>query len=202
MVVSVVVLLAAGTALADDPQVVFDPTQTTNILGFNLVFQTGTTYDVSWTGCGIAQLINYSAFKNSTACLYFVNLTGAPITDLSFAFNDTGFTGSFGCTSADGLLTSNNCPETITAGNEITVDFFGGSPVPYTFPIPTVFIVGLAGDATGPPITPDVANQSFAAATTANVPTYDPGTLILLLGGVAMLALAGARRLALPAPAR
>jgi len=175
-----------------DPQGVLDPMQATDILGFNLLQQPGVAYDVTWTGCGLAQLINYSAFQNSTACIYFVNLTGAPITTLDFSFNDTGIPGPFSCISADSYLT--NCSES-QSGSEVTMDYSGGTSIPFTSPIPTIFIFGLGnlpsdcGASCPPPITPGLANQDFSAVTGANVPTYDPSTLVLLASGIGLLGL-------------
>jgi hypothetical protein len=192
IVVSLVVLFAASSARADDPQGVFDPTQTTSILGFNLIFQQGVDYDVSWTSCGIAKLINYNAFHDTTACLYFVNLTGAPIATFDFSFTDPGMAipGPFSCRSADGELS--NCT-TSESGDVVTMDFSGGNPIPYTCPIPTVFILGL-DPMGGNPITPQEANMDFGAV--AGTPTYDPSTLILLASGFGLLGLCGRRRLA------
>jgi len=192
--VCAVVLLSASVALADDPQGVLDPLQATDILGFNLIEQSGVDYNVAWTGCGLAQLINYNAFKNSTACIYFVNLTGAPIYTLDFSFNDTGISGPFSCISADSYLSA-PCTAAQT-GNVVTMDYSGGTPIPYTAPIPTVFIFGLAGatDSSGAPLSPQEANMDFSAGTGANVPTYDPGTLMLLASGIGLLGVCGLRR--------
>jgi len=193
MALCVAVLLSAGVARADDPSGTLDPVQATDILGFNLIEKSGVNYDVTWTGCGLAQVINYSAFQSSSACIYFVNLTGAPIHTLDFSFNDSGIPGPFTCLSADSYLSAPCIADQM--GNVVTMDYSGGTPIPYTAPIPTIFIFGLSGDdASGSPISPQEANMDFSAGTGANVPTYDPGTLMLLATGIGLLGMCGLRR--------
>ena len=180
-------LLVAGSALADDPQIVFDPVQATQFNGAYLIQQLGVQYSVSWSSCAAAQVFDPGAFANSTSCVYFINETGVSIPELIFTFGvDSVSAGVFGCTSADDFLSQNNCP-TMGSPGTVTTEFFGGSPIPFTpFPSPTVFIVGESG----------VADPNTDLPITAQAPTHDPNTLILLASGIGLLGLSALRRTA------
>jgi hypothetical protein len=193
LVIATIVLMAARTARADDPQVVFDPVIVSGFNGYIITpgeigqLLTG----LSWGSCALTQQIGgdtAAAFANSTACMYFANESGAPITSLTFSFAVTSdITGWTGCSSADGILTFNDCPTagTIPGGSTVDATFSGGNPIPYTAGTQvTLFIIGEQGV--------DPANFT----PTLQIPTYDPSTLILLASGIGLLGLCGLRRTA------
>ena len=121
------------------------------------------------------------------ACLLFLNLTNAPITDLNVSFTVNAALGNaeqtLGCTSLDSFLSSNNCssvPETLTQGQLVSFDFFGGTPIPMSVP-PTFSAFYIAE--TGISLT-DVPQF------TVTVPTPEPGTLALMLAGLLAVGMA------------
>jgi PEP-CTERM motif len=169
--------MISGAAFADDIHVVFDPTATPPEIGnFNLIQQTNTPYLVSWVSCGSFGVP--SGLANQSACLLFLNETGGAINDLNFQFTaNTALAGqTVACNSIDEFLTSNTCGSVsgeLQAGEPVSVDFFGGQPIGNFM----AFFFGETGVslADAPPIT-------------LTVPTPEPGTLVLLLAGFAVVA--------------
>jgi hypothetical protein len=111
---------------------------------------------------------------NDTACLLFINQTGASISDLMISFTPTAaFAGqSLTCTSLDVFLSSNNCGQALTVGVPVVFDFFGGSSIPNNM----AFFLAENG-------------VSLSAVNGAGwmVQVPEPGSLLLLVIGLAVL---------------
>lgn len=188
------VLLALATpASAGGLGVVFDPTPPGG--GTNLYYlQTNGLYSVSWQPCAIepsgplpvgSDLLTDGA----VACLGFANDTGAAIASLNLIFTVSSALNGFTltCSTPDPYLSNNNCAaysSGLTTGEVVDLSFTATGPsneVPANYD----FYFGLTGISSS--VVPPVEIQ---------VPTYDPGTLVLLIVGIAMLGMAGIRRVA------
>jgi len=125
-----------------------------------------------------------SEFIGDAACLVITNYTGGSIFDLKLTFMiPTGsplIGDTLTCSNEDSYLTANCGTITIEAGT-MSLTFSGGTPVPA---LDTIVFGETSTDGNLLP------NGSVS------VPTYDPSTLILLLAGMSMLAVAGTRRTA------
>jgi len=193
LVVSTLALLfGAGSALADDPTVIFDPMAvpiTMGTLTYYDITQVGVEYTgLTWldSNCAFATSRGLSQFDGAAGCMYFVNDTGMPVSDLLFTFNvDSAAAGSLNCIYVDNTLDSPNCPSTIPAGM-VTLEFNGGNPIPPSTPTTLeLFIIGFGG-----------VSQSDFSPEGVQVPTHDPSTLILLASGIGLLGLCAVRRCA------
>jgi hypothetical protein len=169
--------MISGAAFADDIHVVFDPSTPIMAGSFGLITQTNTPYLVSWSPCSSPGIDN-QVIAQQQACLLFLNETGAPIKDLQFSFtaNEALAGQTIGCDSVDEFLTANTCGAvqgTLSPGELVTVNFFGGQSIGTNM----AFFFGETGVdlADAPPIT-------------ISVPTPEPGTLVLMLAGFAVVA--------------
>jgi hypothetical protein len=181
LMIALVAFCFSGIAMADDIHVIFDPTTVPAIVaGFNEIQQTNTPYLVSWTSCN--QAVVPTSMQGDNACLLFLNLTGAPITDLNVSFTVNQALASanqtLGCSTLDSFLSSNNCSSvsgTLTLGQVVTFDFFGGTPVPTSNP-PSFSAFYIAENG--------ITNLTDVPQITVTVPTPEPGSLGLMLAGL------------------
>jgi hypothetical protein len=182
LVVPLLMLALAAPAWADDINIIFDPTPAEQGT-FYLIQQPFVTYDVSWGSC--TQNGVPSALQGDAACMLFINQTGAPLGNLNLTFtvNNALAGQTITCTNTDSFLTGNNCTAagTLTLNETVTVNLFGGSAVPDEM----AFFIAENG-----------VTLSNLPPLTFEVPTHDPNTLVLLVAGVAMLAMCGLRRYA------
>jgi hypothetical protein len=123
--------------------------------------------------------------KSETACANFANLTGLPITQLTFTFiADTSIPGAntVSCNSIDANLAQATCPvdQTFGTGDAVATTFFGGTPIPPSGPgnALSVFFLGEDGVALS-----DINNLTW----TVSAP--EPSSLSLLAAGVGLLGL-------------
>jgi len=168
------------SAFADDINVIFDPPATTPpTASLYVISEAGVTYSVSWGSCSQAGVP--VSMSSDEACLLFINETGSPIDDLNITFTagtaDEGY-GTVSCTSLDSTLSSNNCPSgAISSGELVTLSFFGGDAVP---------------DLGGFFIAENGVDPANLGAWDIEVP--EPGTLVLLMFGLAAVFAFGYRR--------
>ena len=193
----------SGVAVADDIHVVFDPVPAPPTIGsFNLIQQTNTPYLVNWVSCSTPG-ISDPTIAAQQACLLFINQTGKAIKDLEISFTvNAAIAGqTIACDSVDSFLTSNSCGSVpgatppinfesssanqlvLALGQVVTVDFFGGDPIGNNM----AFFFGETGSGT---------NLSDAPPVTISVPTPEPGTLVLMLAGFAVVAFSLLRKAA------
>jgi hypothetical protein len=167
-------MVSAGSASASDIRLIFDPVPAQ--LGSLYLIQTpGTDYTVSWMSCN--QLVIPPGLRGDNACLPFLNETGGPISflDVAFTVNSALVGQTISCANTDGDLTTNNCAAytPLTLGENVTVTFSGGTPVPYLM----AFFVAENG-------------VPLASAPTVGVTAVaEPLALPLLLMGLALMGL-------------
>jgi len=192
VILTAVLLTFTSSAWAGGLGVIFDPVLVPDsFTGYYDITQVGVPYTGAvWSSCAFAQSRYVGQptdpFADATGCMYFVNDTGVPITDLNISFDYTGLTTqSFGCTFPDNTLSGNPCPTSISTGT-IPLEFDGGNPIPPSTPLNLeLFIVGLTG-----------ADPSAFVPDSLQVPTHDPSTLLLLASGIGLLGLCSFRRAA------
>jgi len=190
VVPAIILLFGASAAFANDPTVIWDPLAvpvTQGGLTYYDITQAGVEYTgLTWldNNCSFATSRGLTQFDGAAGCMYFVNDTGMPITDLLFTVNvDSAAAGALNCIYVDNTLNNPNCPSTIPAGT-VTLEFNGGNPIPPSTPTSLeLFIIGFSG-----------ASQSDFSPEGVQVPTHDPNTLILLASGIGLLGLCAARR--------
>jgi len=210
LIVPMVVLALASPAWANGLGVVFDPVPQPPGGGTGLydVIPPGGPFSVTWQSCNTVLQSppgvippsgpgsELSSANGYVACLGFANYTGGDISSLTLSFVASGALDglTLSCSNADAYLATNNCSSyssPLTDGETVTLTFTG----PLNIPPVTDFFFGVCGtDSTG-------ACNSDTGVTgmpdsTIWVPTYDPGTLVLLATGMAFLGLGGLRRTA------
>ncbi len=135
----------AASAMATDIRIIFDPSTPATLGNLYEINQPGVQYGVSWVSCS-----DYSSFNPAPSydvCLGFFNNTGQPITalDLSFTVNSylAGLNQTLDCATSGNNLVDNTCSPsgTLTAGESVNVDFFGGAAIPNS----TAFFIGENG---------------------------------------------------------
>lgn len=191
-VVGLVAVLSvlALPASANNLNVIFDPTPTPAGGGTNLYYLTNEgPWSVSWQPCQAVPggpLPPSSPLIGDVACLGFANYTNADINSLNLTFTASGALDGLvlNCSNVDSYLNTNNCAtysSPLTDGEVVNLTFSGPLDVPANFD----FFFGVTSDSSALTGMPD---------STITLPTHDPGTLLLLASGIALLALCGLRR--------
>lgn len=187
VLVALLVLLLGSTVRADDLTVVLDPDPVLTSYVY-----TGSPISVSWQSCGTASGGSTttstgfpSAYSGDDGCFAVTNESGNTLNfvSLTITASSSVMSQSVTCDNLDTFLTEDNCASvTLNPDGTVTLDFEGGSGIPNF----TTFFVGEIG----------VTDPTDNLPTTFSVPTHDPSTLMLLLAGMSMLAVAGIRRTA------
>ncbi len=180
LVLPLLLMAMAAPAWADDISIIFDPSPP--LVGtFYLIQTPGLNYEVSWGSC--TQNGVPAALQGDQGCMLFLNETGAPITELTLTFMVNSFLAgqTIACSSTDGSLTGDTCAAagTLVLNTMATVELYTSVPNYSAFFIAENGVV-----------------SSDLPPLDAQVPTYDPSTLVLLLAGMAMLGVCGVRRYA------
>ena len=184
LILPMLLLAMAAPAWADDINIIFDP-MPAELGTFYLIQSPGTVYDVSWGSC--TQSGVPSALQGDQGCMLFINQLpdNATITQLNLTFTpNAALAGqTIMCTNLDAYLNGNDCAdagELMNNGIPVTVSFYG-----LGVPNEMAFFIAENG----------VAYQNLPPVE-IEVPTHDPGTLVLLLAGIALLGMCGVRRYA------
>ena len=191
LAVPALLVFLAGTASANDLQIIVDPSFVVNEVGTGV--SGGNPVSVSWGSCpsfpGIPAQIS-----GAQGCLNLVNSGDTTITSLTLSFTTppqepsapgfdpfawTGFT----CTLIDPSFSGAVCPEETGLNQMVTLSFTGPGIAPGQ-----MFFIG----ENGAPLTGDGAMP----ITSVMASDYDAGTLTLLAAGIALLAVSGLRRYA------
>lgn len=184
VVVSAVLLALASPAWAGNINVIFDPFPPGGGSNLYLLPSNG-PWNVNWQSCSFPPVPSYSPAFGADACLAFANDTGGTINDFSITFVvPSALNGdTVSCSSPDNALAVNNCGSigTLSTGQTLTLEFSGMPGIPLNYD----FYIGETG-----------ANLSDLPPTMVQIPTHDPNTLVLLMAGMSMLAVAGIRRMA------
>ena len=187
LIVALLCIATAGAAFADDIHVIFDPTMVDPInANFNAVTDVTMPLSFTWGSCANDPFIPAnSPLKTETACANFANLTGMPITQLTFTFlADPSIPGAntVSCDSIDPNLSQATCPvnQTFGLGDAVATTFFGGTPIPPSGPgnLLSAFFIGEDGVSLD-----DINKLSWTVA------APEPSTLNLLAAGVGLLGL-------------
>ena len=195
MIVPVVLLALASPAWAGGLTVIFDPLippPPPSSGPYYIVTPTGGPYTVSWSDCSAFGLqytapalytyLMNNAGSSPTACMGFMNGTGATINFLDLNIT-TSVSQPVTCTTLDQTLNNSECVQN-TPGE---LDFFGTLGIPYSYPPPT-------GTGLTQFFFAEIGVSASDISTTVQVPSYDPSTLMLLATGMAFLAMGGLRR--------
>ncbi len=191
LVAPALVLFLAGPALADDLQIGIDPTpDPPSFTVYDIT--TGINGTFSWQTCADPGP-GGSGIEGGSGCLYFYNASDTTISYLSLTFtvpatepseDPTAWTG-ITCVVFDSSFSAGSCPTGNVLGDTVTLDFYGGTGI-----APGMYFYiseGTGGVGISPGDMP---------ITGVTVPSHDPNTLVLLLAGMSMLAVAGIRRTA------
>jgi len=195
LIVAILCCFAAGAAFADDIHVVFDPpgAVATSLNGMtNDIFSLASPIPFTWFSCtgnpdvGIFApgLLTANNGGPETACAEFANLTGAPITQITFDFvGSMGVPGSesvsCGNLAGDPHLSTPSCGA--DGDGSFTITFSGGTAIPPSVPsegLESLFFIGEDGVA---------ADQINELSWSAQVP--EPGSLTLLAAGMGLIGL-------------
>lgn len=144
LIAAILCCFAAGAAFADDIHVVFDPPGPVSDTPSSVttdIFSLASPISFTWTSCisnpDVAKFAPglLTSFNGGpeTACAEFANLTGAPITQITFDFTGTtAFPGanSVSCNTlaGDPHLTDPSCGA--GAPGTFTITFAGGAAIP------------------------------------------------------------------------
>jgi len=182
LILPLLLLALAAPAWADDINIYVDQSDDS----FTTVPYNGGVLMVSWQTCAPGVPGNNANIYNGQGCLYLFNNTPNTIEELTLSFtapNNVGVWSGVTC-AGDGTFAVLSCPSTIPADGMVTIDFEGGPGVaPYT-----AFFISEGNIYTDTGVPADEMPE-----TDVLVPTYDPNTIVLLLVGMAMLAMGGIR---------
>ncbi|HUJ41486.1 MAG TPA: hypothetical protein VLW54_13175 [Candidatus Acidoferrales bacterium] len=187
-VLKVTVVLALMLALASPSWastvnvILDDPTTGGGSLAYFLPYGSTGPYDVSWQACtGSSSPVPGDELASGyQKCLAIVNNLGYSVTHLVLNIPDPS-NDAFNCSVSDPSL-GFTCTSSYSDGIETLI--FDG--IPGFAKNTEIYIgVGLPGDDVR-----DLGNPNL------DVPTHDPNTLVLLLAGITLLAMAGVRRYA------
>lgn len=175
---------AASSAFATDIRIIFDPSPPDPGATFTNIYPSdiGSPLPIAWQSCsnqGIPASLSSPPF-NAVACLAMNNVSGQSISQLTIDFTVSSLLNgqTVDCVNADSFLTVNNCPTgTLTTGQNVSITFSGGTPVPNNT---DMFFGAEAAGLTDPSQFPPV---SVTAAPEPSTLTLLPiGLLILGLG--------------------
>jgi len=196
-IVIAVLLTVASPAWAGSINVILDdPTVGGGPLAYFLPYGSNSPYSMTWQSCGGYPTTGPVPPNEPAAgylnCLAIVNNTGTAITDLILSIPDSS-ADTFLC-SVSGFTTGFSCSASSSGGIE-TLEFTG---IP-GFLNNTEIYIGVGCAASNPAVgCTDTGTQNVSGLgnPTVLVPTYDPSTLVLLMAGMSMLAMASIRRYA------